>query len=87
LAAAAADGIVIPPPLTSPASSSELVRYFETVAGVVDLPVMIRDAPDYLKVEVGPGIVAQLVDRISNLAGLKLEVGPRCRLAVGRGVR
>jgi 4-hydroxy-tetrahydrodipicolinate synthase len=75
-AAAGADGLVIPPPLTAPASSSELVRYFETVAGAVDLPVMIQEAPEYLKVEVGPGIVAQLVDRISNLAALKLEVGP-----------
>lgn len=50
-AAAGADGLVIPPPLTAPASSSELVRYFETVAGAVDLPVMIQAAPEYLRVE------------------------------------
>lgn len=74
-AAAGATGVVIPPPLTAPASEGELVRYFETIADAVDLPVMIQDAPEYLKVEVGPKIVEQLVERIPNLVALKLEVG------------
>jgi 4-hydroxy-tetrahydrodipicolinate synthase len=73
-AAAGADGIVIPPPLTSPASERELVRYFERVAGAVDVPVMIQDAPDYLRVEVGPRVVDELLGRIPNLVALKLEV-------------
>jgi 4-hydroxy-tetrahydrodipicolinate synthase len=78
LAQAAADagatGLVIPPPITSPASTSELVRYLEAVAAAVDLPVMIQNAPQYLKVEVGPTLVEQLADRIPNLAALKLEL-------------
>ncbi|HEX4009410.1 MAG TPA: dihydrodipicolinate synthase family protein [Solirubrobacteraceae bacterium] len=73
-ASVGADGLVVPPPLTAPASSSELLHYFETVGNAVDLPIMIQDAPEYLKVEVGPSVVAQLVDRLPNLAALKLEV-------------
>jgi dihydrodipicolinate synthase/N-acetylneuraminate lyase len=74
-AAAGADGLVIPPPITCPSSRSELMRYFERVAGAVDLPVMIQDAPEYLSVEVGPSVVEQLIERVPNLAALKLEVG------------
>jgi 4-hydroxy-tetrahydrodipicolinate synthase len=75
LANAGADGLVIPPPLTAPASEPELVRYFEAVAGATDLPVMIQDAPEFLNVEVGPGVVSELLERTPNLVALKLEVG------------
>jgi 2-keto-3-deoxy-L-arabinonate dehydratase len=74
-AAAGADGLVIPPPVTCPPSPAELSRYFERVAGATDLPVMIQDAPEYLGVSVGPEIVEQLDARLPNLAALKLEVG------------
>jgi 4-hydroxy-tetrahydrodipicolinate synthase len=72
---AGADGLVIPPPITAPASTSELIRYFETIAAAVDVPVMIQDAPEYLKLEVGPHVVEQLLSRIPNFVALKLEVG------------
>jgi 2-keto-3-deoxy-L-arabinonate dehydratase len=74
-AEAGADGLVVPPPLTAPASRGALVRYFQEVAAATDLPVMIQDAPEYLGVNVGPEIVAELVDTIPSLAALKLEVG------------
>jgi 4-hydroxy-tetrahydrodipicolinate synthase len=74
-AEAGADGLVIPPPLTAPASRSALVQYFQEVAAATDLPVMIQDAPEYLSVEVGPEVVAELLERIPNLAAVKLEVG------------
>lgn len=74
VSAAGADGIVIPPPITCPAAATELIRYFERIAGAVDLPVMIQDAPEYLNVEVGPGMVATLAERIPNLAAVKLEI-------------
>lgn len=72
--AAGADGVVVPPPLTAPASERELVRYFERIAGAVDVPVMVQDAPDYLRVEVGRRIVDELLTQIPNLAAVKLEV-------------
>jgi 4-hydroxy-tetrahydrodipicolinate synthase len=74
LANAGADGLLIPPPLTAPPSESELVRYFEAVARATDLPVMIQDAPEFLNVEVGPGVIAELLERTPNLVALKLEV-------------
>jgi dihydrodipicolinate synthase/N-acetylneuraminate lyase len=75
-AGAGATGIVIPPPLTCPSASAPLLRYFERIAGDVELPVMIQDAPEYLRVEVGPELVATLAQRAPNLAAVKLEVGP-----------
>ncbi|HUE27430.1 MAG TPA: dihydrodipicolinate synthase family protein [Solirubrobacteraceae bacterium] len=74
-AAAGASGVVIPPPLTAPASEAELLRYFEAIADTVGVPVVIQDAPEYLKVEVGPRLVERLAERIPNFVGLKLEVG------------
>jgi 2-keto-3-deoxy-L-arabinonate dehydratase len=74
-AEAGADGLVIPPPLTAPASRPALVRYFQEVAGATDLPVMIQDAPEYLSVEVGPEVVEEILGSIPNLVALKLEVG------------
>jgi 2-keto-3-deoxy-L-arabinonate dehydratase len=75
LAAGGADGLVIPPPLTCPASQPELMHYFEAVATATDLPVMIQDAPEYLSVEVGPRVVTELLDRVPNLVAMKLEIG------------
>jgi 2-keto-3-deoxy-L-arabinonate dehydratase len=75
LAAAGADGLVLPPPITAPSSQLELVHYFEAIAGATDLPVMLQDAPEFLNVEVGPSVVAELLDRTPNLVALKLEVG------------
>ncbi|HSZ03891.1 MAG TPA: dihydrodipicolinate synthase family protein [Solirubrobacteraceae bacterium] len=77
---AGADGVVIPPPLTAPASRPALVRYFQEIAAATDLPVMIQDAPEYLSVEVGPEVVQELLESIPNLAAVKLEVGA-CGLA------
>lgn len=74
MVAAGADGLVIPPPITAAGSEDELVRYFERVAGAVDVPVMIQDAPEYLNLEVGPAVVARLIDRIPNFSALKLEI-------------
>ena len=72
---AGADGLVIPPPLTAPASRAALTSYFQEVAAATDLPVMIQDAPEYLSVEVGPEVVDELLGSISNVVALKLEVG------------
>lgn len=73
---AGVDGIVLPPPVTAPASQPELIHYFESIADAAKVPVMIQDAPEYLKLEVGPDVVEQLATRIPNLAALKLEIGP-----------
>jgi dihydrodipicolinate synthase/N-acetylneuraminate lyase len=74
-AEAGADGLVIPPPLTAPASRPALVKYFQEVAAATDLPVMVQDAPEYLSVEVGPEVIEELLDSAPNIKALKLEVG------------
>jgi dihydrodipicolinate synthase/N-acetylneuraminate lyase len=74
-AEAGADGLVIPPPLTAPASKPALIRYFQEIAAATDLPVMIQDAPEYLTVELGPEVVAEMLESIPNLVAVKLEVG------------
>jgi dihydrodipicolinate synthase/N-acetylneuraminate lyase len=71
-----ADGVVVPPPITVRASEAELLRYFETIADAAGLPVMVQDAPEYLRVELGPALIAKLASRCDNLRLVKLEGGP-----------
>lgn len=73
--AAGADAVVVPPPITSRSSRRELLRYFETIAGAVSVPVAIQDAPEYLNIEVGRDMVETLLDRCENVCIVKLEAG------------
>ena len=71
-----ADGIVVPPPVTGRPSRDELVHYFEVIASTAPVPVMIQDAPEYLKIELGPDLVADVASRCANVRFVKLEGGP-----------
>ena len=51
--AAGADGVVIPPPVTTRPSRRELVRYFVEIAAAGELPAMVQDAPEFLGIELG----------------------------------
>jgi 2-keto-3-deoxy-L-arabinonate dehydratase len=86
-----AAGIVIPPPMTSNLDADELDPYFEAVAGAVDLPVMLQDAPEYIGVGLSPALVARLAGTYPNIRYVKLEAGPdqteRWIAAVGAGIR
>ena len=55
---AGADGVVIPPPVTTRPSRRELVRYFAEIAAAAELPAMVQDAPEFLGIELGPELVA-----------------------------
>jgi dihydrodipicolinate synthase/N-acetylneuraminate lyase len=74
--AAGANALVVPPPITANPSRRELLHYFEAVAGAVSLPVVIQDAPEYLRIEVGRDIVDVLLERCPNVRMVKLECGP-----------
>lgn len=74
--ATGADVVVVPPPITARSSRRELLRYFETIAGAVTVPVMIQDAPEYLNIEVGQELVETLLARCENVRLVKLELGP-----------
>ena len=73
---AGADGIVVPPPFTAGVQGDDLVDYFLSVAGAVDLPVMLQDASVYLGSALSPGLVRRLAEERPNIAYVKIEAGP-----------
>ncbi|HEY3612567.1 MAG TPA: dihydrodipicolinate synthase family protein [Gaiellales bacterium] len=74
--AAGADGVVIPPPVTTRPSRHELARYFAEIAAAGGLPAMVQDAPEFLGVELGPERVVALARSCTEIACVKLEAGP-----------
>ena len=74
--AAGADGLVIPPPVTTRPSRSELIRYFAQIAVAGELPVMVQDAPVYLGIELGPELVEEAAQSAPEIVCVKLEAGP-----------
>jgi 4-hydroxy-tetrahydrodipicolinate synthase len=73
--AAGADGVVIPPPVTTRPSRGELVRYFAEIATAAELPAMVQDAPEFLGVELGPELVLELARGCPAVRAVKLEAG------------
>jgi 4-hydroxy-tetrahydrodipicolinate synthase len=73
--AAGADGVVIPPPVTTRPSRRELMRYFAEIAAAAELPAMVQDAPEFLGVELGPDLVVELARSSAEIGCVKLEAG------------
>ena len=73
--AAGADGVVIPPPVTTRPSRGELIRYFAEIASAAELPAMVQDAPEFLGIELGPALVLELARTTPEIACVKLEAG------------
>lgn len=73
---AGAAGIVVAPPKNSDLSRELLRAYFLSVADVVEIPVMIQDAPEFLDVTLGPELVRDLAETVPQVQYVKLEVGP-----------
>jgi dihydrodipicolinate synthase/N-acetylneuraminate lyase len=73
--AAGADGVVIPPPVTTRPSRGELSRYFAEIASAAELPAMIQDAPEFLGIELGPQLVLELARTRPEVRCVKLEAG------------
>lgn len=73
---AGASCVVLPAPLSGPLDESALVDYFVRVASSVSVPVMIQDAPAYLGVALGPGVVSRVAASAENIRLVKLEAGP-----------
>jgi 2-keto-3-deoxy-L-arabinonate dehydratase len=73
--AAGADGVVIPPPVTTRPSRRELMRYFAEIATAAELPAMVQDAPEFLGVELGPELVLELARDCPAVTCVKLEAG------------
>ena len=66
----------MPAPLSGALDDAALVDYFVRIASVVTLPVMIQDAPAYLGVRLGAGVVQRIAAAAENVRLVKLEAGP-----------
>jgi dihydrodipicolinate synthase/N-acetylneuraminate lyase len=73
---AGADGVVVPPPVTTRPSRPDLMRYFSEIAAVAELPAMVQDAPEFLGIELGPDLVVELARSSAEIGCVKLEAGP-----------
>jgi 2-keto-3-deoxy-L-arabinonate dehydratase len=73
---AGANCVVLPAPMSGALDEPTLVDYFVRVASSVSIPVMIQDAPAYLGIGLGPGIVARVASAAENVRLVKLEAGP-----------
>jgi 4-hydroxy-tetrahydrodipicolinate synthase len=73
---AGASCVVLPAPLGGALGEAALVDYFVRVASAVSLPVMIQDAPAYVGVRLGPGLVQRIGAVAANVRHIKLEAGP-----------
>jgi dihydrodipicolinate synthase/N-acetylneuraminate lyase len=73
---AGASAIVVTAPLSGAVGTDGLVDYLVAVASETSLPVMVQDAPAYLGVALGPGIVKRAGERAPNIRLVKLEAGP-----------
>ena len=53
------------------ATQEQLIAYFSEIAAAVDLPVFLYDNPVMTKNPIHPESVAQLCERVPNIAGVK----------------
>jgi 4-hydroxy-tetrahydrodipicolinate synthase len=74
--AAGASCVVVPAPMSGALDDATLIEYFVRIAGAVTLPVMIQDAPAYLGVRLGAGVVQRIAAAAENVRLVKLEAGP-----------
>jgi 4-hydroxy-tetrahydrodipicolinate synthase len=74
--AAGASCIVVPAPMSGAVGEDALVDYFVRIASAVAFPVMVQDAPAYLGVGLGAGVVRRIGTVAPNVRLVKLEAGP-----------
>ncbi len=73
---AGASCVVVPAPMSGAVDSGALVDYFVRIASSVAVPVMIQDAPAYIGLGLGVGVVREVGSRAENVRLVKLEAGP-----------
>jgi dihydrodipicolinate synthase/N-acetylneuraminate lyase len=74
--AAGASCVVVPAPMSGAVAEAALVDYFARIASSVSIPVMVQDAPAYLGVGLGSGVVRRIGALAPNVRLVKLEAGP-----------
>lgn len=69
--AAGASALMLVTPYYEPLTIPETFAYLERVAGSVGIPIMLYNLPSVTGVNLSPDLVAQLLDRIPNIAFIK----------------
>ncbi|WP_130833822.1 dihydrodipicolinate synthase family protein [[Erwinia] mediterraneensis] len=70
-AQAGADGLVVINPYYWKVSEQNLIRYYQQVAGSVDLPVLLYNFPALTGQDLSPALVKTLVEACPNIVGIK----------------
>jgi 4-hydroxy-tetrahydrodipicolinate synthase len=70
------DGLMIVCPYYNRPSQKGLITHFRTLAGETDLPIIIYNIPQRTGVKLEPESVAEILDHVGNIAGIK-ESSPR----------
>lgn len=74
--ASGADAVMVAPPSVTRAGPTALEEHYGVIAASTTIPLMIQDAPAYVGVSLGAGLVARLAERWPNILYLKLEAVP-----------
>jgi 4-hydroxy-tetrahydrodipicolinate synthase len=67
---AGADASLVPPPSYYPLGDAGVERYFETIADVAAVPIVLYNIPAFTKVPISPAVVGRLAAH-PGIAGLK----------------
>jgi len=70
-----ADWVILQPPRISGATDTDLVPFFGRVMDLLDMPVAVQNAPEYIGIGLSDDGIAELVRRHANFTVLKGE-GP-----------
>ena len=73
---AGADGVVVPPPITSHCDEAGLAPYFGGIADTTSLPMTIQDAPAYLGMKLSARGIRRLAEAHPSIKYVKVESGP-----------
>jgi dihydrodipicolinate synthase/N-acetylneuraminate lyase len=71
-----ADALMVLPPFFLDPPAEQVCAHVERVAGAVDLPVVVQYAPTFTGTTLSPATLADLADRVGNLAYYKVEARP-----------
>lgn len=71
-----ATALMLAPPRVTRAGPAALARHYGAVAAAVDVPIMVQDAPGYIGVGLGAGLIARIVRAHPNVRYVKIETLP-----------
>ncbi len=70
-ARAGADALCCVPPFFYHRDADDIAEHYRIVAGAADLPLFVYNLPGATGVEISPGMMAKIQDRVPQLTGLK----------------